>query len=109
MASRLQEIAENSERMNGLISDIAAVSEEAAAGIEQSTASTQEASSSMDKISYNANELDELARMLNDEVAVFTLKETEEEVDRFIIEHDIVEVSDDELEENSEDERTNDE
>jgi len=106
MASRLQEIAENSERMNGLISDIAAVSEEAAAGIEQSTASTQETSSSMDKISYNANELDELARLLNDKVAVFTLKETREES---VTENDIVEVPDDELEENSEDEQTNDE
>ncbi len=76
MANRLQEIAENSEKMNGLISDIAAVSEEAAAGIEQSTASTQEASSSMDKIALNATELDELAKILNNEVEIFTLDNT---------------------------------
>ncbi len=77
MANQLQEIAENSEKMNGLISDIAAVSEEAAAGIEESTASTQEASSSMDKIADNASELDVLAKVLNDQVAVFTLRDTE--------------------------------
>ena len=73
VAERLGEIAISSEEMNNLISDIAAVSEEAAAGVEQSSAATQQTSSSMDQISVNAEELAELAEQLNQEINVFKI------------------------------------
>lgn len=73
IANRLRVIAENSEHMNNLIADIAAVSEESAAGVEQSSASTQETSSSMDEVSRNATELSKLAEQLNEEISVFKL------------------------------------
>lgn len=73
IASRLNEVAENSESMNQLIEDIAAVSEEAAAGVEQSAASTQETTSAMDEVTRNANELEDLAHLLNKEIARFKL------------------------------------
>lgn len=73
VANRLGEIATGSEEMNHLISDIAAVSEEAAAGVEQSSAATQQTSSSMDEISVNAEELSRLAEQLNREINVFKI------------------------------------
>lgn len=71
VAARLKEIGENSQQMNVLITDIAAVSEEAAAGVEQSSASSQETASAMDEISTNAEQLAHLAAQLNKEIDVF--------------------------------------
>lgn len=71
VAARLKEIGENSQQMNVLITDIAAVSEEAAAGVEQSSASSQETASAMDEISTNAEQLAHLAEQLNKEIDVF--------------------------------------
>lgn len=73
ISTNLNDVAENSEEMNKLIEDIAAVSEEAAAGVEQSAASTQETTSAMDEVTRNANELEELAQVLNKEIARFRL------------------------------------
>lgn len=73
VADHLGEIAKNSEQMNNLITDIAAVSEEAAAGVEESSASTQETSSAMDEISSHATELASLAELLTKEVSAFKI------------------------------------
>lgn len=73
VANRLAQISESSEHMNSLITDIAAVSEQAAAGVEQSSASTQQTSSAMDQISVNAEQLAKLAEQLNREVNVFKI------------------------------------
>lgn len=73
VANRLGQIATDSEEMNNLIADIAAVSEEAAAGVEQSSAATQQTSSSMDEISVNAEELSNLAEQLSREINVFKI------------------------------------
>lgn len=73
VADRLEEIAKNSEQMNNLITDIAAVSEQAAAGVEQSSAATEETSNSMDEISSNAEELAKLAEQLNKEISAFKI------------------------------------
>ena len=73
VATRLKEIGENSQHMNVLITDIAAVSEEAAAGVEQSSASSQETASAMDEISTNAETLSILAEQLNKEINVFKI------------------------------------
>lgn len=73
VAGRLKDIAESSEQMNVLITDIASVSEEAAAGIEESSASTQQTSNAMDEISNNAEHLATLAEQLNKEINVFKI------------------------------------
>lgn len=73
IALRLNNVAENSDEMNKLIEDIAAASEQAAAGVQQSSASTQESTSAMDEVARNANELEELAELLNKEIARFKL------------------------------------
>src|SRR5690606_7972636 len=74
VAGRLKEIRDESEKMNVLITDIAAVSEEAAAGVEQSSAATQQTSSAMDEISEQAEQLAELAELLEREINVFKLE-----------------------------------
>ena len=74
VAGRLKEISDESEKMNVLITDIAAVSEEAAAGVEQSSAATQQTSSAMDEISEQAEQLAELAELLEREINVFKLE-----------------------------------
>src|SRR5699024_192346 len=73
VAEHQTQIAVGCEQMNDLISDIASVSEEAAAGVEQTSASTQQSSSALDEITHKANDLATLADDLNDEVAVFKL------------------------------------
>jgi len=71
ISNQLKSIASGSNQMNELISEIAAVSEQAAAGVEQTTASSEETSSAMDEISNSAEKLSKLAEDLQNEIAVF--------------------------------------
>lgn len=73
ISGNLKNIVENGQYMNGLIEDIASVSEESAAGVEQATASSQQTSSAMDEISYNAEQLSQLAEEMNEEIGAFRL------------------------------------
>ncbi len=73
VSKNLSNIATDSEKMNGYISEIAAISEESAAGVEQTSASTQQISSSMDEVSNSANDLSQLAEKLNGLVNKFKL------------------------------------
>ena len=74
ISNNLKDIAQNSDQMNDLIQDIAAVSEESAAGVEESAATTEQISGSMDEMSHSAKELAKLAELLNDEISVFRLE-----------------------------------
>lgn len=71
ISTNLVEVFESNETMNDAIQSIAAVSEEAAAGIEQTTASSQETSSSMEEVARSSNQLSELAENMNEIVARF--------------------------------------
>ncbi|MGN7174671.1 methyl-accepting chemotaxis protein [Paenibacillus sp. FSL R5-0490] len=69
----LEQVSINSSHMNQSIGNIAAVSEEAAAGIEQTSASMAQTNHSMEEISDNALSLSELAEQLNEMIAKFKL------------------------------------
>ncbi|MGM9957542.1 MAG: methyl-accepting chemotaxis protein [Peribacillus sp.] len=69
----LHYISTNSIKINQAVEDIAAVSEESAAGIEQVSASAQQSSSSMDEITNHASELASSAEQLTDQVKRFQL------------------------------------
>lgn len=71
VARRLKVISDDSQQMNGLIAEIATVSEETAIGVEQSSASIQETSSAMDEITDHAEQLAKLAEQLNKDINVF--------------------------------------
>src|SRR5690625_2287950 len=73
ISDELKIITNDSQQMNELINEIAAVSEEAAAGVEQSSASTEQTSSSMDEISQSASNLAHLSKELNDEINLFKI------------------------------------
>jgi len=73
ISTNLKEIAENSHLMNGLVEDIASISEESAAGVEEVSASAQQTTSSMEEVTENANELAVLAEQLNEELQIFSL------------------------------------
>ncbi|MGM0939621.1 MAG: methyl-accepting chemotaxis protein [Bacillota bacterium] len=66
-------IAESSKEMNGSVSEIAAISQESAAGVEQTSASTQQTSSSMEEVAANADQLADLADELNMLIKRFNL------------------------------------
>lgn len=74
ISNHLKEIATNSDQMNDLIQDVAAVSEESAAGVEEAAATVEETSSAMDEISNSAEELARLAEQLNQEIQIFQLE-----------------------------------
>ena len=73
VSENLSSMATNSEKMNGYVSEIAAISEESAAGVEQTSASTQQISSSMDEVANSANDLAQFAEKLNGLVHKFKL------------------------------------
>ncbi|MEF2290545.1 MULTISPECIES: methyl-accepting chemotaxis protein [Virgibacillus] len=66
-------VSENSKEMHGSVGEIAAISEESAAGIEQTSASAQQASSSMQEVSANADRLSKLADNLKTLMQRFTI------------------------------------
>lgn len=69
----LEQVSINSSHMNQSIGNIAAVSEESAAGIEQTSASMAQTNHSMEEISDNALSLSELAEQLNEMITKFKL------------------------------------
>ncbi|KAF0816180.1 Methyl-accepting chemotaxis sensor/transducer protein [Bacillus sp. ZZV12-4809] len=69
----LEQVSINSSHMNQSIGNIAAVSEESAAGIEQTSASMAQTNHSMEEISDNAQSLSELAEQLNEMIIKFKL------------------------------------
>ncbi|GAB6256698.1 MULTISPECIES: methyl-accepting chemotaxis protein [Peribacillus] len=73
ITDELNYISTNSQIINQAIEDIAAVSEESAAGIEQVSASAQQSSSSMDEITNHASELASSAELLTEQVKKFQL------------------------------------
>lgn len=80
MVDRIKVVSENlatitsiSEKMNHSIGDIAAISEESAAGVEQTSASSQQISSSMDEVANSSEELEIMAEDLNKLVKQFRL------------------------------------
>ncbi|MBU8881357.1 HAMP domain-containing protein [Bacillus sp. FJAT-29790] len=73
VSDNLSNIASDSDTMNRSISEIAAISEESAAGVEQTSASSQQISSSMEEVANNSDELAKLAGKLNGFVHQFKL------------------------------------
>ncbi len=80
MVDRIKVVSDNlatitsiSEKMNHSIGDIAAISEESAAGVEQTSASSQQISSSMDEVANSSEELEIMAEDLNKLVKQFRL------------------------------------
>ncbi|WP_431028493.1 methyl-accepting chemotaxis protein [Lysinibacillus sp. LZ02] len=73
IAENLASMASDSKIMNGSISEIAAISEESAAGVEQTSASSQQINSSMEEVANNSDELAKLAEKLNGLVHQFKL------------------------------------
>ncbi len=71
VAIRLSDIDQECAKMNSSIGDIAAISEESAAGIEQTAASIQQTSTSMEEIAGNAEHLSKLSEDLNSLVMRF--------------------------------------
>ncbi|WP_162880653.1 methyl-accepting chemotaxis protein [Paraliobacillus sediminis] len=69
----LLNIVESNKSMSNSIDDIAAVSQESAAGIHQTATSIQQTSSSMEEVSGNSNQLAKLAEKLNSLIARFKL------------------------------------
>jgi methyl-accepting chemotaxis protein len=66
-------IATNSDGINNSISEIASVSEEAAAGIEETAASVEQSSGSMEEIANSATRLNDLANDLKQLINKFVL------------------------------------
>lgn len=66
-------IATNSDGINKSISEIASVSEEAAAGIEETAASVEQSSGSMEEITNSATRLNDLATDLKKLINKFIL------------------------------------
>ncbi|WP_181917270.1 methyl-accepting chemotaxis protein [Virgibacillus dokdonensis] len=71
--THFENVSNNSKEMNGSVGEIAAISEESAAGIEETSASTQQASSSMQEVSANADRLSKLADNLKTLMQRFTI------------------------------------
>ncbi|MEH7238264.1 methyl-accepting chemotaxis protein [Bacillus sp. JJ1562] len=73
ISENLDTIASNTVEMNLSIDNIAAVSEQSAAGIEQTSASIQQTNSSMETISDHSELLSDLASRLNTMISKFKL------------------------------------
>ncbi|RLQ91631.1 methyl-accepting chemotaxis protein [Falsibacillus albus] len=69
----LAKITNESNEMNSWIENIAAVTEESAAGIEQTSATVQQSTSTMEQVSISSNELAQLADRLNTLVRQFKI------------------------------------
>ncbi|GIP65163.1 putative sensory transducer protein YvaQ [Virgibacillus pantothenticus] len=71
--THFERVSDSSKEMNASVGEIAAISEESAAGIEQTSASTQQASSSMQEVTSNAKRLANLADNLKTLMQRFTI------------------------------------
>lgn len=73
ITNKLKDIVDNSTEMNSSIENIAAISEQSAAGVQQSTAATEETNAAMQEVAGSAEELAKLAEDLNTLVTQFEL------------------------------------
>lgn len=71
--NELTQVAEMGNAMNHAISEIASVSEEAAAGVEQTSAASQEINSTMEEVATNAQHIKQQAELLNQVVNQFQI------------------------------------
>jgi methyl-accepting chemotaxis protein len=69
----LTTIVDDTKDMNTKIMEIAAISEESAAGVEQTSASSQQTSSSMEEVAKGSESLSKLSEQMNDLVRQFKL------------------------------------
>ncbi|NTU26264.1 methyl-accepting chemotaxis protein [Bacillus tequilensis] len=69
----LKQLTNQSITINQSIENIASVSEESAAGIEETFSITEQSAHSMDQVLQNAEELEQLAKALNEKMDQFTI------------------------------------
>lgn len=69
----LKQLTNQSITINQSIENIASVSEESAAGIEETFSITEQSAYSMDQVLQNAEELEQLAKELNEKMGQFTI------------------------------------
>jgi methyl-accepting chemotaxis protein len=69
----LTTIVDDTKDMNTKVMEIAAISEESAAGVEQTSASSQQTSSSMEEVAKSSESLSKLSERMNDLVRQFKL------------------------------------
>ncbi|MFT4399303.1 methyl-accepting chemotaxis protein [Bacillus sp. SW14] len=69
----LKQLTNQSITINQSIENIASVSEESAAGIEETFSITEQSAHSMDQVLQNAEELEQLAKKLNEKMDQFTI------------------------------------
>lgn len=73
ISAHLNEIVNDSEKMNESIGEIASVSQESAAGVEQTAASSEELLGSMEEVTNSADQLSQLSKDLSDKVNHFKI------------------------------------
>lgn len=73
VSDRLTQITNNSNDVNNAVENIAAVSEESAAGIEETYASSQQSSESMEEVVASSKQLEELSESLKKSIAHFKI------------------------------------
>ncbi|WP_077702551.1 methyl-accepting chemotaxis protein [Virgibacillus dokdonensis] len=71
ISSHLEEMKDNSSKMNAAIHEIASVTEESSAGIEQTAASAQQSSAAMGEVVDQSKDLDNLRHELHEMVHIF--------------------------------------
>ncbi|MEF2290650.1 methyl-accepting chemotaxis protein [Virgibacillus dokdonensis] len=71
ISSHLEEMKDNSSKMNAAIHEIASVTEESSAGIEQTAASAQQSSAAMGEVVDQSEDLDNLRHELHEMVHIF--------------------------------------
>ncbi|RFA34007.1 hypothetical protein CAI16_12820 [Virgibacillus dokdonensis] len=79
ISSHLEEMKDNSSKMNTAIHEIASVTEESSAGIEQTAASSQQSSAAMGEVVDQSKDLDNLRHELHEMVHIFNKGNIHEE------------------------------
>ncbi len=79
ISSHLEEMKDNSSKMNAAIHEIASVTEESSAGIEQTAASAQQSSAAMGEVVDQSKDLDNLRHELHEMVHIFNKGNIHEE------------------------------
>nr|WGD93572.1 hypothetical protein P5629_07815 [Bacillus subtilis] len=69
----MKQLTNQSITINQSIENIASVSEESAAGIEETFSITEQSAHSMDQVLQNTEELERLAKELNEKMGQFTI------------------------------------
>ncbi|EON70736.1 methyl-accepting chemotaxis protein [Lysinibacillus sphaericus] len=73
MSSKLEQVVQNTLNIHKSVDEIAAVSEQSAAGIQETSATIEQAASSMDEIKNSSVHLAEMAENLNGQISKFKL------------------------------------